>query len=385
MVRRYGWCIDANGKQVQHAPRGMERLDPNLDRFGCRESTEPQSNVAQASKSSWGERTEMVVTHTLEFLPRRVDHLVVTCCIQTKPNQTKPRRGEPSASMRWTWLRLTTPTRRILCTETTCRAREARRDRCDASAPVAAIHGLPKRSKRSWMAARTTHLHELHRRQSHFSNQGFPPDGGKEDRTTQVGLGTSTQQEFDNTKDEKYMRLALEEARQAFRRGEVPVGAVAVDANGRVIAQAHNLVETEKDPTAHAEILCLRQAAMQERKAWRLLGVTLYVTLEPCVMCAGAILQARIDRVVYGANNALLGGDGSWLQVLPRCSCDGMEAGETKTPSHPFHTDVTVSKGVLVDECADIMREFFRMRRSNQDFREGGSESEVEVADAAEE
>lgn len=113
--------------------------------------------------------------------------------------------------------------------------------------------------------------------------------------------------------------------------------------------------------------------------------MTLYVTLEPCVMCAGAILQARIDRVVYGANNALLGGDGSWLQVLPRCSCDGMEAGETKAPSHPFHTDVTVSKGVLVDECADIMREFFRMRRLNQDFREGGSESEAEVADAAEE
>lgn len=186
----------------------------------------------------------------------------------------------------------------------------------------------------------------------------------------------------ERTKDEDYMRLALEEARLAFRRGEVPVGAVAVDAEGSVIARAHNRVESESDPTAHAEILCLRQAAMGERKAWRLLGVTLYVTLEPCVMCAGAILQARVATVVYGAKNSLLGGDGSWLQVLPRCDCHGNGPREPEAPAHPFHTDVTVRKGVLVEECADIMREFFRMRRSSQDFGERDSEM-AEVADAA--
>lgn len=380
------------GQRVDNAPMVMENaykvvqeewrelVQAKMDEDGETKRAVKQARVELAFQPRWEERRELDVTEHLRISRRCFDNVLVACCIQTKQG-----RGGPSATMRWTWLRFTTPARRILCTETTWRAREARRNRWKTSAPVAAIHGLPKRSTRSWMVARTTHLHELHRRQSHLSNHGFPLHGRIEDRKAQVGLGTSSEQEFERTRDEKYMRLALEEARQAFRRGEVPVGAVAVDADGRVIAQAHNLVETENDPTAHAEILCLRQAAMRERKAWRLLGVTLYVTLEPCVMCAGAILQARIDRIVYGANNSLLGGDGSWLQVLPRCSCDGTEAGETKTPTHPFHTDVRVSKGVLVDECADIMREFFRMRRSNQDFSEGGSELEVEVADAAEE
>lgn len=163
--------------------------------------------------------------------------------------------------------------------------------------------------------------------------------------------------------DEKYMRIALEEARLAFQRGEVPVGAVAMDNTGAVIARAHNLVETDGDPTAHAEILCLRKAAAASGRSWRLLNVTLYVTLEPCVMCAGALLQARVARVVYGAKNPLLGGDGSWLQVLPECGSHVDRQNQTEHPSHPFHSGIVIRRGILQDDCAALMKDFFKSRR----------------------
>ena len=102
--------------------------------------------------------------------------------------------------------------------------------------------------------------------------------------------------------DEYWMRRALDEARVAALRGEVPVGCVLVERDGRLLASTHNLRETLQDPTGHAELLGLRWGAM-DRGTWRLSGVTAYVTLEPCPMCAGALVHARVDRVVYGCDD----------------------------------------------------------------------------------
>ncbi|KAG2436628.1 hypothetical protein HYH02_011563 [Chlamydomonas schloesseri] len=113
------------------------------------------------------------------------------------------------------------------------------------------------------------------------------------------------------------MRLALQQARRGAALGEVPVGAVLVAPDGAaVLAAAHNRVHTRRSPLAHAEMLCLAAGAARAR-AWRLLGTTLYVTLEPCPMCAGALMQARVGRVVYGARQPRLGADGSWVQLFP--------------------------------------------------------------------
>ncbi|MCD7472614.1 hypothetical protein HAX54_013895 [Datura stramonium] len=115
--------------------------------------------------------------------------------------------------------------------------------------------------------------------------------------------------------DEMFMREALMEAKKAADNWEVPVGAVLVH-DGRIVARGCNLVEELRDSTAHAEMLCIREASNTLR-TWRLSDTTLYVTLEPCPMCAGAILQARIDTVVWGAPNKLLGADGSWIRLFP--------------------------------------------------------------------
>ncbi|PRW59358.1 tRNA-specific adenosine deaminase [Chlorella sorokiniana] len=121
--------------------------------------------------------------------------------------------------------------------------------------------------------------------------------------------------------DERFMRLALAQAELAYQADEVPVGAVLISPAGEVLAAAHNRTETAGDPTAHAELLCIRQAAAAAG-GWRLLDATLYVTLEPCPMCAGALLQSRVGTVVYGARNRLLGADGSWIAMLPRQQTD---------------------------------------------------------------
>ena len=128
-----------------------------------------------------------------------------------------------------------------------------------------------------------------------------------------------------HSKHENYMRLALEQAQKAFDMDEVPVGAVLVGPEGDVLASAHNSTEIDNDPTSHAEMLCIREAA-KKNGGWRLLESTLYVTLEPCPMCAGALLQARVGSVVYGARNFLLGADGSWINMLrrPECKCNGI-------------------------------------------------------------
>ena len=143
------------------------------------------------------------------------------------------------------------------------------------------------------------------------------------------------------------MRAALREASKAFDEGEVPVGAVIVHGD-RVIARAHNEREKLNDPTAHAEMIALTQAAAA-LESWRLVGATLYVTLEPCLMCTGALFNARIDRVVYGAADAKAGACGSVYSV-----------GLDSSLNHRFD----VEGGVLADECGGILREFFSMRRN---------------------
>ncbi len=148
--------------------------------------------------------------------------------------------------------------------------------------------------------------------------------------------------------DIQFMRLALRLAVQAAEAGEVPVGAVIVHGS-RVIGRAWNQVELLKDPTAHAEIIAITQAA-SALGDWRLLDTTLYVTKEPCPMCAGAIVNARIPRVVWGMSDPLRGGAVSQFQILHSDSLN--------------HRAECVA-GVLEDECTSVMKDFFRMRRRN--------------------
>ena len=154
------------------------------------------------------------------------------------------------------------------------------------------------------------------------------------------------QSEAQTALDEKYMRLALEEARAAASEGEVPIGAV-VACGGEVVARAHNRRETDRDPSAHAEFLAMLGAS-RKLDRWRLTGCTVYVTLEPCLMCAGLMVNARVDRCVYGAGDP----KGGALGTLFDLSHD-------ERLNHAF--DVTPH--VLEDECADVLRSFFRERR----------------------
>ncbi len=146
---------------------------------------------------------------------------------------------------------------------------------------------------------------------------------------------------------DQWMGLALEEARMAFEEDEVPVGAVIVH-QGRVIAESHNQRETLNDPTAHAEMIAITQAA-EFLHSWRLLDCTLYVTLEPCPMCAGAIVQARIPTVIYGTPDPKAGACHSVLQL---------------TDDPRFNHQSTVVGGVLQQECRAILQEFFGVQRS---------------------
>ncbi|MFW6162877.1 MAG: tRNA adenosine(34) deaminase TadA [Planctomycetota bacterium] len=149
------------------------------------------------------------------------------------------------------------------------------------------------------------------------------------------------------TDDEGWMRLALVQAREAMAVGEVPVGAVAVF-EGRVVGRAHNQRELLRDPTAHAEMLALTQAAAALGR-WRLTGVTLFVTLEPCAMCAGAMVLARIDRLVYGAVDPKSGAAESLYRLLD---------------DERLNHRVAATSGVLADECGAVLSAFFRERRS---------------------
>ncbi|KAL4574585.1 hypothetical protein LXL04_021419 [Taraxacum kok-saghyz] len=167
---------------------------------------------------------------------------------------------------------------------------------------------------------------------------------------------------FNEWEDEMFMREALLEAKKAADMLEVPVGALLVH-RGQIISRGYNLVEELRDSTAHAEMICIREAS-KKLKSWRLSDTTLYVTLEPCPMCAGAILQARIGTVVWGAPNKLLGADGSWIRLFS----DGDDQGTDKPPAplHPFHRNMVVRRGVLAAESAGIMQRFFRSRRNKK-------------------
>jgi len=146
--------------------------------------------------------------------------------------------------------------------------------------------------------------------------------------------------------DKLMMLQALDEARIAYEKDEVPVGAV-VTFDDKIIAKAHNQTEGDSDPSAHAEVLAIRRAA-KVIGDWRLNEATLYTTLEPCLMCAGALLLARIGRVVYAAPDLRHGANGSLMNVF-----------EVK---HPTHT-AQIEGGLLEEEAARLMREFFKMQR----------------------
>ncbi|MGD1058133.1 MAG: tRNA adenosine(34) deaminase TadA [Solirubrobacteraceae bacterium] len=147
-------------------------------------------------------------------------------------------------------------------------------------------------------------------------------------------------------RDDYFMRLALREADRALEHEDVPIGAVLVR-DGEVVASAHNERELRQDPTAHAEIIVLREAA-QAAGTWRLLDTVLYVTLEPCAMCAGAIVLARVPRVVFGASDPKAGACGSVLDVL----------GEARLNHRP-----DVAGGLLAEECGGLLSAFFASRR----------------------
>ncbi|KAB1650438.1 nucleoside deaminase [Pseudoclavibacter endophyticus] len=146
------------------------------------------------------------------------------------------------------------------------------------------------------------------------------------------------------------MRMALVEARAALATGDVPIGAVVVDPRGIVIARGRNTREAAGDPTGHAEVNALRSAAVAREDGWRLQGCTLVVTLEPCAMCAGALLAARVSTVVYGAWDDKAGAVGSVYDLVR----DG------RLPA-----TATVVAGVLADECAELTRSFFRAESSS--------------------
>lgn len=149
-----------------------------------------------------------------------------------------------------------------------------------------------------------------------------------------------------NELDHQFMMQALEQAKLAAQEGEVPVGAVLVQ-DGKVISKAFNRPIGNHDPSAHAEMLALRSAA-GEIENYRLPGSTLYVTLEPCVMCAGAMLHARVDRVVFGARDPKTGAAGSVVDIFS---------------IYQLNHQTTVDGGILESECGQVLRDFFKERR----------------------
>ncbi len=147
--------------------------------------------------------------------------------------------------------------------------------------------------------------------------------------------------------DEDFMRLAIEQAQAAEASGEVPVGAIVVSSAGQIVGHGNNQVLRSSDPTAHSEIVALRQAGLALNN-YRLLGCTLFCTLEPCAMCAGAILHARIARMVFAARDPKAGACGSVLSVM----------------NHPaLNHRVELTEGVCAAECSSMLSNFFRRRR----------------------
>lgn len=160
---------------------------------------------------------------------------------------------------------------------------------------------------------------------------------------------------------EKFMRAALDEAAEAGRLGEIPIGAVVVR-NGEIIASAHNLTETLKDPTAHAEILAVRKAA-KVLGGWRLIGCDMYVTIEPCCMCAGALVWSRIENLYIGAMDPKAGACGSVFNIVR---------------NDRLNHRIDVHTGIMEEECRRVVRDFFsglrekkKLNRRKKDNEEG--------------
>ena len=147
---------------------------------------------------------------------------------------------------------------------------------------------------------------------------------------------------------EHWMQMAIEAARRAAENGEVPVGACIVDSNGELLAVASNLTITNNDPTAHAEIIALREAGKKIGN-YRLIGVTVYSTIEPCTMCAGALVNARVSRLVFGAHDERFGAVETHFGI---CSSDKL------------NHRIEIVAGVLANECRQLMQRFFKARRT---------------------
>lgn len=152
---------------------------------------------------------------------------------------------------------------------------------------------------------------------------------------------------------EHYMKQALKEAEKAYKKLEVPVGAVIVK-DGKIIARAHNQKETRTDTTKHAEILAIQKAS-KKLESWRLIDCEMYVTLEPCSMCAGAMINSRIKKVYIGAMDAKTGACGSVLNLLK---------------DHKFNHEVQVEYGILEEECKKILQDFFKFLRNKNKRKE---------------
>jgi tRNA(adenine34) deaminase len=153
---------------------------------------------------------------------------------------------------------------------------------------------------------------------------------------------------------EKFMKEALKEARKAFDTQEIPVGAIIVK-DGKIIARAHNKKETSKNATAHAELIAI-QKACKKLDSWRLLDCEMYVTLEPCSMCAGALINSRISKIYIGTDDEKTGACGSKLNLLE---------------DYKFNHNVQIEKYILKDECSQILKDFFKYLRERNKNRNG--------------
>ena len=147
----------------------------------------------------------------------------------------------------------------------------------------------------------------------------------------------------------KFMKEALKEAKKSYKKDEIPVGAVIVK-DGKIIARGHNIKETTTDPTKHAEIIAIQKAS-KKLQTWRLSGCTMYVTLEPCSMCAGSLIQARIDKVVIGTMDEKTGACGSVLNLLS---------------DYKFNHTVQIETGIMQEECKTILQQFFKELRARK-------------------
>ena len=147
----------------------------------------------------------------------------------------------------------------------------------------------------------------------------------------------------------KFMKEALKEAKKSYQKDEIPVGAVIVK-DGKIIARGHNIKETKTDPTKHAEIIAIQKAS-KKLQTWRLSGCIMYVTLEPCSMCAGSLIQARIDKVVIGTMDEKTGACGSVLNLLA---------------DYKFNHTVKIETGIMQEECKKILQQFFKELRARK-------------------